>query len=354
MASKIPSSMRKVVVQKLTSNFREAVTVKTVPVPKATAGSVLVKNRYVGINASDINFSAGKYTKTEPPFDAGFEAVGKIVEVGENVSEKLIGQTVAHMNNGAFSEYQVVPSAHAFPVPNENPQFVPLLVSGMTASLALKHCGDLKPNEKVLVTAAAGGTGQFAVQLAKLAGCHVIGTCSTDKKVEFLKSIGCDHAINVSKENLGKVLKENYPEGIDVVYESVGGPTYETCVNRLAVKGRLIVIGYISGYQSPMGVADSKYARAAAALPVKMLMKSARVHGFFLFHYMGECKHAANELASLLMQNKIKSTVDLGSSTTPGGFVGIDSIVNAVEYLYSRKNVGKIIVDLSNATESKL
>ena len=57
------------------------------------------------------------------------------------------------------------------------------------------------------------------------------------------------------------MLKENYPEGVDIVYESVGGETYETCVNRLAVKGRLIVIGYISGYTSPMGVGSSKSAR---------------------------------------------------------------------------------------------
>ena len=57
------------------------------------------------------------------------------------------------------------------------------------------------------------------------------------------------------------MLKETYPAGVDVVYESVGGETYETCINRLAEKGRLIVIGYISGYQEPMGVGNMKFAR---------------------------------------------------------------------------------------------
>jgi len=65
----------------------------------------------------------------------------------------------------------------------------------------------------VLVTAAAGGTGQFAVQLAKLAGCHVIGTCSSDSKAEMLKSMGCDRVINYNKEKLSSVLKTEYPRG---------------------------------------------------------------------------------------------------------------------------------------------
>jgi len=71
----------------------------------------------------------------------------------------------------------------------------------------------MKTNLKVLVTAAAGGTGVFAVQLAKLAGNHVIGTCSSDEKIQMLKQLGCDRVINYKKENMAQVLKTEYPDG---------------------------------------------------------------------------------------------------------------------------------------------
>ncbi|XP_078482186.1 prostaglandin reductase-3 [Ciona intestinalis] len=350
MSASLPSSMRKLVVKTLTSNFRKAVEIQTVPLPNPASGHVLVKNHFVGINASDVNFSAGKYDPSkQPPFDAGFEAIGEVVAVGDGVPQSFIGKSVAHLSNGAFSEFQTVAGKSILEIPSMQPQYIPCLVSGMTAKLALQESGNLKPNEKVLVTAASGGTGQFAVQLAKLAGCHVIGTCSSEKKVNFLKSIGCDHAINISTENLGQVLKEHYPHGVDVVYESVGGETYETCVNRLAVKGRLIVIGYISGYQQPMGVAPTTSARGAAALPVKMLMKSSSVTGFFLFHYANQWKSAFQELSDLYVAGKLTCMVDDGSSERKGGFHGIDAVTDAVDYLYSRKSVGKIVVNLGSS-----
>lgn len=126
---------------------------------------------------------------------------------------------------------------------------LPLIVSGLTASLSLEHVGRMTSGETVLVTAAAGATGSFAVQLAKLNKNHVIGTCSSDEKVEFLKNIGCDRVVNYRSEDLNKVLKKEYPKGVDLVYECVGGEMYETCVQNLALKGRIIVIGMISGYE---------------------------------------------------------------------------------------------------------
>ena len=149
-AKNLPSKIKQILVTKLTSDFRDAVKVVSVPLPKVSAGQVLVKNKFVGINASDINFTSGKYLPgTQPPFPAGFEAVGKVVDVGENVSSSLIGKSIAHMTPGAFSEYQLVKSSQVFPVPTEKPEYLPLLVSGMTASLALKNCADLKPSDKV-------------------------------------------------------------------------------------------------------------------------------------------------------------------------------------------------------------
>jgi prostaglandin reductase 3 len=125
----------------------------------------------------------------------------------------------------AFGEYQLLNEKLCIPVPYASPEILPVMVSGLTASIALEQCGNLKIGKTVLVTAglfflkiyflAAGATGQFAVQFAKLAGCHVIGTCSSESKVKFLKSLGVDRAINYKKENLKNVLKKEYPKGLE-------------------------------------------------------------------------------------------------------------------------------------------
>lgn len=97
-------------------------------------------------------------------------------------------------------------------MPSDNPDYLALIgTSGLTAAVGLNEGGKLSKGETVLVTAAAGGLGQLAVQWAKIHGCHVIATCSSDKKVEFLKSLNCDRIINYKKENLDQVLKEEYP-----------------------------------------------------------------------------------------------------------------------------------------------
>ena len=77
----------------------------------------------------------------------------------------------------------------------------------------------------------------------------MIGTCSSNEKADVLKSLGCNRPINYNEEDVYQVLKKEYPKGIDVIYESVGGQMFETCVRNLAVRGRLIVIGMITQYQ---------------------------------------------------------------------------------------------------------
>ncbi|GFN76269.1 Zinc-binding alcohol dehydrogenase domain-containing protein 2-like [Plakobranchus ocellatus] len=189
MASRaIPAQMRQIMVKKLGNKFREVTEVVQVPVPKPGPKQALVRTSYVAINASDIMFSSGFYTPgAQPPFPAGLEAIGEIVLAGEG-SKLNVGQNVVFCKFGSFSEYLVVDDAIAVPVPTDDPVFLNLPISGSTASIALEK-----------------------VQLAKLAGCHVIGTCSTEEKAAFLKSIGCDRTVNYNKESLSDVLPKEYP-----------------------------------------------------------------------------------------------------------------------------------------------
>ncbi|XP_033957746.1 prostaglandin reductase 3-like [Pseudochaenichthys georgianus] len=342
--SSIPSSMKKLVVNKLSPNFREAVSTQTVAIPTPGDAELLVRNRFAGVNASDINYTAGRYDPSvKPPFDAGFEGIGEVVGLGLSASSSYtVGDTVAYFGSGAFAEYTVVPAKESVPVPAVKPEFLTLLVSGATAYIALKRLGDLTKGETVLVTAAAGGTGQFAVQFAKQAGCHVIGTCSTNEKAGFLKSIGCDRPINYTQEDLAKTLRKEYPQGVDVVYESVGGSVLELAVNSLATKGRLIVIGFISGYQTASGIPHFK----GGTLPVKLLQKSASIRGFFLPHFLSDYKEALGSMMKMIAKGKLVCEVDCGDMSEEGRFVGLESVFRAVDYMYAGKNLGKVVVEV--------
>ncbi|XP_006874607.1 PREDICTED: zinc-binding alcohol dehydrogenase domain-containing protein 2 [Chrysochloris asiatica] len=351
--SAIPKTMQKLVVTRLSPNFREAVTLRRdCAVPLPGDGDLLVRNRFVGVNASDINYSAGRYNPSmRVPFDAGFEGIGEVVALGLSASASYtVGQAVAYMAPGSFAEYTVVPANIAIPVPSVKPEYLTLLVSGTTAHISLAELGELSEGKKVLVTAAAGGTGQFAVQLSKRAKCHVIGTCSSDEKSVFLKSIGCDRPINYKTEDVASVLKQEYPEGVDVVYESVGGSLFDLAVDALATKGRLIVIGFISGYQTPTGLSPVK----AGTLPAKLLKKSASIQGFFLNHYLSKYQAALDHLLKMCEHGELVCEVDLGAYSPRGTFTGLESVFRAVEYMYMRKNTGKIVVELSHTVSSKL
>jgi len=217
------------------------------------------------------------------------------------------------------------------------------LVSGLTASLALDFIGEIKPTDTVLVTAAAGGTGQFAVQWAKSKGCRVLGTCSSADKIEFLKKIGCDRPINYKTENLHEVLQKECPNGVDVVYESIGGQIFDTCVANLAIRGRLIIIGSITGYKSGK-IGESS---GLATLPSQLLVKSASVRGFFLFHFKDHAQQYLTNLIKMYETGSLKSFVDQGEATERQ-FVGIDDIGRAVEHLHSSQSIGKVVVEIGD------
>ncbi|KAL3668289.1 hypothetical protein V7S43_006382 [Phytophthora oleae] len=144
---------------------------------------VLVQTKYCGINASDINASDINYTNgaywpgVQPPFDCGFEALGIVLEVGPGVTNLKMGDAVASTSYGAFAEHLVAKAKFLIKVPAAVPAVLLNIVCGLTTSMALEYVGEMNHGETVLITAAAGATGQTAVQLAKLGGNHVIGTC---------------------------------------------------------------------------------------------------------------------------------------------------------------------------------
>lgn len=354
------SSFRKWQIHQLSRDFRVAARLITTPFPNPLPSDcIVVKRLYVGINASDNNYSEGKYhgSKTVAeqslPFDAGFESVGIIVAKGpSSLSSKSknnslnIGDAVATMEYGGFSEYGFLSPRSCLPIPLPTPEMLALLTSGLTASIAFEVSikGGLQPGSTVLVTAAAGGTGQFAVQLAKLAGCRVIATCSGGDKATLLTSLGADVVINYKTQDLKQSLKQHGP--IHVVYESVGGSTFQTCVDALAVGGTIILIGMMSQYNTSNGWEPSQY----KGLNEKLLWKGAALQGFFLIHHTKLWRRHLGSLVEEVKGGRLKVALDNGRREGGGrrgrGFVGLESVPDAIEWLQTGKSLGKVYVQI--------
>ncbi|GKV37991.1 hypothetical protein SLEP1_g45949 [Rubroshorea leprosula] len=338
----LPQSYEKIVVHTLSHHFRNATQIVRVPLRlPIEPNHVLVKIIYAGVNASDVNFSSGRYFSGKNgdlssllPFDAGFEAVGIIAAVGDSVRGLTVGTPAAVMTYGSYAEFIMVPSKHILPVGRPDPEVVAMLTSGLTASIALEKVGQMESGKVVLVTAAAGGTGQFAVQLAKLAGSKVVATCGGKKKAMLLKELGVDRVIDYKVEDVKNILKKELPKGVDIIYESVGGDMFDLCLNALAIHGRLIVIGMISQYQGQHGWKPSNY----TGLCEKLLAKSQTVGGFFLIQYSHLWKEHLDRLFHLYSLGKLKVKID------PKRFLGLNAIADAVEYLHSGKSAGKVVV----------
>lgn len=348
----IPPSFEKIVVHTLSHNFRSATRVVqgSLRLP-LKPDYVLMKIIYAGVNASDVNFSSGRYfsgsnkdTASLLPFDAGFEAVGIIAAIGDSVKHLRVGTPAALMTYGSYAEFTAVPSKHILPVARPDPEVVAMLTSGLTASLALEKAAHMDSGKTVLVTAAAGGTGQFAVQLAKLAGNKVIATCGGKDKAKLLKDLGVDRVIDYKAENIKTVLKDEFPKGVDIIYESVGGEMFDLCLNALATYGRLIVIGMISQYQGEHGWKPRNY----TGLCEKILAKSQTVAGFFLVQYAQFWQEHLDKLMALYTSGKLKVVVD------PKPFLGIHSAADAVDHLHSGQSVGKVVVCMDPTFSNRL
>lgn len=332
----LPAAYRKLVAARFTHQFREAAEIVETPLTAPKANEIVVRNIYAGVNATDVNISAGGYTpRTPPPIDLGAEAIGEVVAVGGDVTGFKVGDpALTFWFGGGYREYYTIRARQAFAVPEIAPEYLGLILSGTTASIGLSVTGEMKSGEKVLVTAAAGATGQFAVQLAKLAGNHVIGTCSSDEKAELLRTLGCDRVINYRRENTGEVLSSEYPDGINLIYESVGREMFDTCVDHLALRGRLVIIGYVTEYLSePERI-------SAPRVYFKLLGKSASLRSMFLPHFFKRIPEHMRQLTDLYHQGKLRVQVD------PMKFHGLEAVADAVEYLHSGRSSGKVVVRL--------
>jgi NADPH:quinone reductase len=227
----------------------EVFTLTEVDRPTPAATQVLVQVTVAGINYLDVYQRTG-ITAVAPPYVAGVEGAGVIVELGSEVTDFFEGQRVGWLTGGqgSFADYVVVEAARAVPIPDEvdSESAAAVLMQGVTAHYLATDTYPIRPGDPVLAHAAAGGVGQLLVQVAKLRGGMVIGTVSTEAKAEVARRAGADHVI--SYDNFAAKVRElTGGHGVAAVYDGVGATTFEGSLAALRTRGTLVVYGTASG-----------------------------------------------------------------------------------------------------------
>jgi NADPH2:quinone reductase len=225
------------------------------PKPEPKRGEALVKVEAAGVNFIDIYFRAGLYKGGEPPVLLGNEGAGTVAAVGPDVNLPVGARVAWAMTRGAYAEFAIVPASTLVTVP-EGVSFeeaAAVMLQGMTAHYLTRSAFPLQPGQTCLVQAAAGGTGLIIVQLAKIAGAHVIGTASTPAKAKLAQEHGADEMINYSNQDFVEEVKRiTAGRGADVVYDSVGTATFHKSLDCLRPRGMMVSFGQSSGAVGPI------------------------------------------------------------------------------------------------------
>lgn len=338
IARPMTDTYRKLVIQRLAGDFRSSTAIVEVPLASPGPGEVLIRNHYAGVNAIfDQNLCANRvrYVDVAPPFDMGIEAVGEVVAIGDRVEGFRVGDPVATTKLGTgYREYQLADVGRVVRVREASPEILTLIPTGISAMVALERVADLRQGETVAVSAAAGGLGHIVVQLAKHAGNHVVALTGSDEKAKLLRELGADRVINYREEPLAEVLAREYPRGLDIAYDSVGGDIFDAFLDNLAMYGRLIVSGHTSDFDKP--VEDVPHPRAYH----KLYWKSASIRAFQNPAFREHFDDAARRILDLYYREELRVLVD------PTPFQGLEAASDAVEYLLSGRNAGKVVVRL--------
>jgi NADPH2:quinone reductase len=230
----------------------QSLALETLPEPKAKSSQAIVRVKAVGLNFADTLITRGKYQfKPDLPFSPGAEIAGVVERVADENSEISPGQKVmAYVNWGGAAEKIAVDMKALVPVPDAVPMTVVagLSVTYGTAMHGLRERGRLQAGETVVVTGAAGGAGQAAIEIAKLMGARVIAVASSPEKCVIAKAAGADDTILFPGTDLkADVRALTGGNGADVVYDCIGGEASEPLVRALAWQGRFLVVGFAAG-----------------------------------------------------------------------------------------------------------
>ena len=350
----------------------EVLRVAEAPAPAAAAGQVAVAIEAIGVNYAEVLSRKGLYGWAPPlPYVLGMEACGRIEAVGAGVDERRVGERVIiGAQTGCYAERAVVPATQALPTLQgyslaENAAFA---VNYMTAWVGLMEMARLRAGDRVLITAAAGGVGTAAVQLARAFGCSVYGAAGSEAKLATLRDLGVDAALSYGEPGFADRVRaavgaaSSGPGGddaadndtanndvanpeprrcVDVVLEVVGGQVFRDSMGLLSPFGRIVVAGF-AGYELRWWKPLSWW-RTWRDMPRADVARLAVASSGVLATHIGYLLKDP-DLMSRLWNDLTTFVADHSIRPVVGATFAFDEIAEAHRLMESRGSTGKIVV----------
>ena len=322
----------------------ECFEIVTVQLPEIDEGQALVKNLWMSVDP----YMRGRMDEDEsyiPPF-----ALGQVMEggaIGRVIASKShalsVGDYVESMR-GWREHFVISDSRPGDDVRVQDPNLVPLQtylgvagMPGLTAYSGMTWVAEVKAGETVFVSGAAGAVGSAACQIAKIAGCTVIGSAGSESKIDWLKeSAGVDVAFNYKTVSIADALAEAAPEGIDAYFENVGGEHLSAAISRMKPFGRVALCGLIADYNIRGDINEQD-------LFSQILSNSLQVQGFIVTQFYDRYPEFLEKVSAWIRDRCIRweETVFDGIHNAPSAFLG----------LFSGQNFGKMLVKLTDDRE---
>lgn len=307
----------------------DALEIQDRPEPKAGAGHVLLNIKAGGVNFADVMTTSGGYPGLpDPPFIVGREFAGDLAESGMRV--------MGYAQYGAFADHFAAPRQLLWPVPQQwsYEEAAAFPVNYFTAYFAYWKAGLIDVHHerrpKVLIHAAAGGVGTAAVLIGGLLGIEMYGTSSSDEKLERIKELGLHHAINYKELDYEEAIREmTHGQGVDAVFEMLGGEHVTKSVRCLADFGRVITYGSATGKRGQLD-------------PRILYQNGTSVHGLWLTQLAKQPEimdGAWQHLSAWANEGKLRPVV--------GHTLPLDQASTAYRLLLDRKSYGKVVLKIS-------
>jgi len=210
-------------------------------------------------------------------------------------------------------------------------------ITGLTAYFGLLEIGQPKEGDVVLVSGAAGATGSVVAQIARIKGASkVVGIAGGPRKCRWLtETLGLDAAIDYKSEEVGRRIKEECPEGVDVFFDNVGGEILDSALVNMAQRGRIVLCGGISRYnEAEPSPGPRNY--------LELTVRRCRMEGFIVIDYFSRIPEAAADLAKWISEGKIVVETDVQE--------GIENVPRTFLRLFSGENLGKQLCRLAEAS----
>lgn len=291
------------------------------PMPKPGPDQLLVRVRAAGLNRGE--FLRHGLTKPGAPKVGGTEGAGEVEGTGERVMGRL---------PASFAEYAVMDKADAITVPQglswEEAAATPLTF--LVVYDMLVQQGDLKKGEWLLVTGVSAGVGVAALLAGKALGAKVIGTSGSSEKLERLKPLGLDVALQTRAPDFGKkVLEATGGKGVDLVVNNVGGSVFAECIQCLGYEGRLATVGYVDGVMKAEMDIEALHSKRLRLFGVSNKMRNAAQRGVTVEGFK-------RDFLPLFASGKLKPVIDR--------VYDFEDLPQAKARMESNAHVGKIVV----------